>query len=59
MKAYTIHWSSGVEGVDEGGHVVVCAESITKAIARFQDVYHPKNRTIDSVYQESKEVLLP
>jgi hypothetical protein len=61
MKAYNIYWkdkSLKVTDEDNRGGTIVVADSITKAIARFQDTYHPGNRVIDSVYHEGDEVLI-
>ncbi len=54
MKAYTVEWNNGVDtNSDESGRckwgsVTVVADSLTKAIARFQKEYHP-DRIIDAV----------
>jgi hypothetical protein len=58
MKAYQVYWKDGSKNSTAHGNTVVIAVSITTAIARFQDIYKPDNRCIESVFQEGDEVLI-
>ena len=58
MKAYNVYWSAGDKGSTATGGTIVVANSITKAIARFQDTYRPSKRVISSIYLECDEVLI-
>ncbi len=65
MKAYKVEWTNGVsltDGNDDGalyrwGDVTVVADSLTKAIARFQKEYHPE-RIIQSVTVNNDDALV-
>ena len=59
MKAYSICWKRTKENNDDftRGSVIVVADSVTRAISRFEREFDPR-RVIESVYQESEEVLI-
>ncbi len=57
MKAYSVYWKDESMKETVSGNIIVVAESITKAIARFQKTAQPE-RIIESVYLEGKEVLI-
>lgn len=57
MKAYHVYWRDGDKNSTATGSTVVVAGSITKAIARFQNVYPSTNRVIESIMLECAEVL--
>jgi hypothetical protein len=60
MKAYAVYWrDDSLKKDDDENHgtTMVIADSVTRAISRFQREYDPR-RVIESVYQECKEVLI-
>jgi hypothetical protein len=66
MKAYSVSWTNGIELHGDGpetdelykwGDVTVVADSLTKAIARFQKEYHP-TRVIEAVKVNTDEALV-
>ncbi len=56
MKAYSIDWSDRDKNSTKSGVVLVIADSVVRAISRFEREFDPR-RVVESVQLKFKEVL--